>query len=236
MPDSHPPDALAIIPLREGSKGLRGKNCRPLAGKPLFLHSVEQALRTVGRCVITTDISDVLTGSFPVGCQVISRPTALAGDHTPMAPVLMHLFERFREERTLPRIAVLLQATSPTRRDEDVRRALAVYQEGQFELVMSVVRTDPGVLKYGFARGNRFTPVSRPDFCFSNRQSLPEIVRPNGAVYVFSPETFLQNGGWPTRSIGSIEMPGTYSIDIDTEADFKHAQDQLSQQVFSKAG
>ena len=34
-------DTLAIIPLRAGSKGLLGKNLRPLAGKPLYLHSCE---------------------------------------------------------------------------------------------------------------------------------------------------------------------------------------------------
>ena len=122
------------------------------------------------------------------------------------------------------------------RRDEDVRRAIALFQEGRFELVMSVVKTDAGILKYGFAQGDRFTPVSRPEFCFSNRQSLPEIVRPNGAVYVFSPQSFMKNGGLASQSIGSIEMPAACSIDIDTEADFKRAHDQLMQPALPKAG
>jgi N-acylneuraminate cytidylyltransferase len=66
-----------------------------------------------------------------------------------------------------------------------------------------------------------FTPVSDPGYCFTNRQSLPEIVKPNGAVYVFSPEEFCAVGGFPTTRIGAIEMSAYHSIDIDTEEDLQ---------------
>ncbi len=235
MPEPNHRDTLAIIPLRAGSKGLPGKNLRPLAGKPLYLHSVDQALRVVGRCAISTDIPDVLNSNPSPSCQMVARPLALAEDQTPMAPVLMHLFEQLKQQTALPKIAVLLQATSPLRRDEDIHNAVALYKENRFELVMSVVKTDPGILKYGFSAGGRFTPVSSPEYCFSNRQALPDIVRPNGAVYVFSPETFMKNGSLATQSIGSIEMPVAHSIDIDTDADLKVAESYLLQRSFSKA-
>ncbi|MED5365250.1 MAG: acylneuraminate cytidylyltransferase family protein, partial [Pseudomonadota bacterium] len=32
---------IAIIPARGGSKGLPGKNIRPIGGKPLIAHSVD---------------------------------------------------------------------------------------------------------------------------------------------------------------------------------------------------
>ncbi len=236
MPDLAAPDTLAIIPLRAGSKGLPGKNLRPLAGRSLYLHSVDQALRIVGRCVISTDIPDILTAKLPSACQVIERPPELAEDHTPIAPVLMHLFQRLKANDAMPRTAVLLQATSPLRQDEDIRRAVALFEEQEFELVMSVVKADPGILKYGFSNAGHFTPISSPEFCFSNRQSLPEIVRPNGAVYVFSPKTFMKNGGLATRSIGSIEMSDERSIDIDTQADLTAAEDLFLQRSFSRAG
>jgi len=34
---------LGFIPARAGSKGLPGKNIRPLAGKPLIVHTIEAA-------------------------------------------------------------------------------------------------------------------------------------------------------------------------------------------------
>ena len=37
---------ICIIPARGGSKGVPGKNIRPLEGKPLLAYSVEHALAT----------------------------------------------------------------------------------------------------------------------------------------------------------------------------------------------
>jgi len=31
----------------------------------------------------------------------------------------------------------------------------------------------------------RFVPLVKPEYCFANRQSLPDVVRPNGALYIF---------------------------------------------------
>ncbi len=165
----------------------------------------------------------------------MARPEALAQDETPMAPVLVHLFEELKRKNALPKIAILLQATSPLRHDEDIRNALTLFKESQFELVMSVIKADPGVLKYGYLKRDRFTPISSPEHCFANRQALPNVVRPNGAVYVFSPEVVLERGSLATESIGSIEMPEIRSIDIDTQADLQAAEDYIAQQSYSKA-
>ena len=45
---------LAVIPARGGSKGLPGKNIRPLAGLPLIAHSLECARRSkrIARVVV----------------------------------------------------------------------------------------------------------------------------------------------------------------------------------------
>ena len=211
---------IAILPLRAGSKGLPGKNIRPLNGIPLYRHTLDQALRAVGRCVITTDIPEILTADLPDKCMVISRPPHLAQDTTTMEEVLFHVFEYLETSKILPEMAVLLQATSPLRRDKDIHDAIYRYQSGQDELVMSVTPTDPKFLKYGFLKDGKFNPVSCNQYCFENRQNLPDMVRPNGAVYVFSPEDFRKNRGLTTDKIGAVEMPESVSCDIDTEADF----------------
>jgi N-acylneuraminate cytidylyltransferase len=129
----------------------------------------------------------------------------------------------------------LLQATSPLRRDGDIRNAIALYETGRFKLVMSVTKTDPGILKYGTVEDGCFTPISEPEYCFSNRQSLPSVSRPNGAIYVFSPEVFMRNASLKTSSIGAIEMPEACSIDIDSLADLEVAETMLSQSAIPLA-
>ncbi|MGB0797690.1 MAG: cytidylyltransferase domain-containing protein [Planktomarina sp.] len=207
---------IGLVPLRAGSKGLPGKNTRNLLGKPLYRHATDQALRVLGDVVVSTDIAAILANPAP-GVQVRERPANLAADSSPMDGVIHDVITQGGlQDHTI----VLLQATSPLRQDDDIRQALALHETGDFDLVMSVTSTDPGFLKYGSLQGGRYVPVARPEYCFSNRQSLPVMMRPNGAIYVFRADSFLRNAGLACTNIGAFEMPNARSMDIDTGADF----------------
>lgn len=215
---------VAVVPVREGSKGLVGKNIRLLDGVPLYLHAVRQGMRTVGRVLVSTDIAEIDQKNLPEGCILCPRPVEFATDHTPMAPVIAHLIEtQFLHGCTL----VLLQATSPLREDADIAAAVALHAEGCYDLVMSVVERDRSVLKYGTLSDGDFIAMRDPSFCFQNRQMLPPVYGPNGAVYVFSAAEFMNVGNFPTRRIGAVEMPATRSVDIDTVEDFRHVEDVI---------
>ena len=93
MPHSLPA-WTAVIPLRAGSRGLPGKNVRPLAGRPLYRHAVDQAIEAgAARVVISTDVAEVLQAALPAPVQLVARPAELAGDTVPMAPVLVHALQ-----------------------------------------------------------------------------------------------------------------------------------------------
>lgn len=141
-----------------------------------------------------------------------------------MAPVLVHALQSSACSGTV----VLLQATSPLRHEDDLIAALGVFGGGGYDVVMSVTEADRGVLKWGRLDGSQFVPLSEPAFCFSNRQSLPAVVRPNGAVYVFDAEWFIKRGSFVTERIGVIEMPADRSLDIDTLVDFERCEAAMS--------
>ncbi len=216
----------AIVPLRRGSRGLPGKNTRLLAGRPLYRHSVDLALAAGARqVVISTDIPEILEAPQPPGVVLVARPAALCEDEVPMAPVLVHALQAARVEGTV----VLLQATSPLRSHADVQDALRRFATGAHDLVMSVTAADRGVLKWGTVDNGRFVPLSKPEHVFSNRQSLPPVVRPNGAVYAFDAQAFLVRGGFASERIGAVEMPAQRSHDIDTLTDFELCERLLAQ-------
>ena len=219
------PAWTAVIPLRGGSKGLPGKNTRLLAGKPLYRHAVDQALSAgATRVLISTDIPEVQGAVLPVGVEVLSRPAELAGDATPMASVLLHAIQA----AGVTGVVGLLQATSPLRQTADILAALVTYATGMYELVMSVTGADRGVLKWGtLLDDNTFIPLVRPEYCFSNRQSLPPVFRPNGAVYVFDAQAFVQRGNLAFDRIGSVHMSAERSLDIDTLEDFERCEQRL---------
>jgi CMP-N,N'-diacetyllegionaminic acid synthase len=213
---------IALVPVRAGSKGLPGKNLRPLASRPLFRHAIDQALAAgVEEVILSTDIAELLAAEHGPRVRALPRPADLAGDAVPMDPVIAHAL---RAGLAGPARVVLLQATSPLRLPEDIRAAVALHETGAHDLVMTVAPADSGVLKWGFVEQGRFRPLVRADYCFANRQALPAVWRPNGAVYVFDADWFRQRGALATDSIGAVEMPAGRSGDIDSAADFAHAE------------
>ena len=77
---------LAVIPARGGSKGLPGKNIRPLAGLPLIAHSIRFAklCPEIKTCVVSTESPDIAEAARQLGGHVpFMRPPELAQDDTP---------------------------------------------------------------------------------------------------------------------------------------------------------
>lgn len=211
---------IALVPVRAGSKGLPGKNLAPLAGVPLWRRAVAQGLGAgADLAVVSTDIPELLALPPEPGLRVLRRPAALAGDAVPMDPVIAHALEALPG----PARVLLLQATAPLRSPADIRATLDRFERGDVDLAMTVTPADPGVLKWGMVRDGRFAALVDPAHPFANRQALPPVWRPNGAVYVFDAEGFRGRGRLACARIGAVEMPPERSDDIDTAEDFARA-------------
>lgn len=221
------PSRVALIPVRAGSKGLPGKNIRPLAGRPLYLHSVEQAFGAgLDTVVISTDIPEILETPQSPGVIVHPRVAELSADETPMSMVLADVLCLSHFDGAT---VVLLQATSPLRRSEDIRRAVDRFEKGDAEVVMSVVPADPRVLKCGTIDDDRFVPLRDPRDTFRNRQDLPSVVRPDGAIYVFGASWFRDRGELVSERISALRVDPADSVDIDDIADFEFCARILEQ-------
>lgn len=92
-------EILAIIPARGGSKGIPGKNIKPLAGKPLIAHTIEASLKSkyITKTVVSTEDSRIKTVALDFGAEVVDRPAELAQDETKTAPVLLQVLEELEK-------------------------------------------------------------------------------------------------------------------------------------------
>lgn len=208
---------VSIIPVRSGSKGLPKKNMLELLTKPLYLHAVNQGLNHSDRVIISTDIKEIKNQELPSNCSICWRPSSLAQDNTPMSDVISYVIKKNSLERFN---ILLLQATSPLRNGDDIEKCKNLFSSGKYNLVMSVVRQNNSVFKFGVMKKNIFKPINDPKFCFYNRQELPNIYGPNGAVYIMNANEFMNKRNFPTDKIGAYEMPHSRSHDVDTLQDF----------------
>jgi len=218
---------LCTICARGGSKGIPGKNVRPLLGKPLIAHSIEQA-RACGlfaAIAVSSDSQEILEVSQRAGADVlVSRPAELATDAAAKVPAIRHCLES--AERRLGRSFAIfadLDATSPLRLPQDIVGAVRMLEEHGASSVITgaAARRSPyfnlvEVDARGIARLSKQTgrPIER-------RQDAPRCYDMNASIYVWNRDAFLRRPAVFYDDTLLFEMPPERSIDIDSELDFE---------------
>ena len=219
---------LCVIPVRGGSKGVPGKNARPIAGKPLVAWTVEQALAAEAglEVVVSTDDEHLARLAREAGATVpFLRPAELAGDTTPTEPVIVHAIEWARREGREVEAVVLLQATSPIRFAGTIDRAVRQFRETGVDSLVGVVPVSPFLWRLGEPAHPEYDIEHRP-----RRQDMQpgEIrYRETGSLYVSTPACYLERGNRLGGRIGMFVMDELEGVDIDTELDLRIAEEQL---------
>lgn len=146
---------LAVIPARGGSKGLPGKNIRPLCGKPLIAWTIEKALKSryLDKVFVSTDSVEIAAVSVACGLSVpFLRPAELSTDTALTIDVVKHALSYCleREGREFDYV-VLLEPTSPLREDNDIDNMLSRLHDKSnlFDAIVSVgeVNEHPSIMK-----------------------------------------------------------------------------------------
>ena len=123
---------IAIIPARGGSKRLPGKNIRDLCGKPLIAWTIESAMKSnyIDKTIVSTDNEQIAKISRDFGAEVpFLRPKELATDNSSPIEAIIHALEFLENEGEKYDIVVLLEPTSPLRKENDIDRALKLFFE-----------------------------------------------------------------------------------------------------------
>ncbi|MFZ5639688.1 MAG: cytidylyltransferase domain-containing protein [Bacillota bacterium] len=118
---------LGLIPARGGSKGLPGKNIRPMLGKPLIAWTIGQALacKYLDKVIVSTDDEKIADTAKKYGADVpFFRPEELATDEARSVDVIFHALDFFKQQNYEFDYVVLLQPTSPLRTTNDIDRSI----------------------------------------------------------------------------------------------------------------
>ena len=215
-------DHIAFIFARGGSKGVKDKNIRPVAGKPLISHSIECALSSnyISAVVVSTDSEKIAAVATNAGAQVLLRPAYLAGDKTPELLAWKHAIECHVELLNNRSLFISLPATSPLRVAEDIDAAIEKFQQSPCDILFGITRSH----RNPYLNMVSITPEGLLEIVNSGsnavrRQDVPEVYDVTTAVYVGDVEYIMSCEKLMQGRVGYVEIPVERSLDIDTEYD-----------------
>ena len=218
---------LAVILARSGSKGLKDKNIKELAGKPLLAYTVEAAIESgkYDMVHVSTDSELYADIAKKYGADVpFLRDEELAGDKSSSWDALRFVVTEYEKLGKSFDTVTLLQPTSPLRDAKDIQNAFDIYESKNATAVVSVCEVDHSPLVcntlpedgslYGFIDLNK---VGR-------RQDMKSYYRINGAIYIQKTNLLMDNTSIYSEGSYAYVMDKRHSVDIDDEVDFTVAQ------------
>ena len=185
----HNRKVAALVPIKDHSERVTGKNFREFSGKPLYEHIVATLDRTyaVDEIVIDTDSFRVMKEGPALSpkVRVIERPESLLGDHVSTNRVFEHDLTQTDAD-----LFVQTHSTNPLLRSETIAQALRrfIESEGEHDSLFAVNRYQS---RFYLEDG---TPVNHDPEDLIRTQDLPPVYEENSCLYVFTRESFAKKG------------------------------------------
>ena len=224
---------IGIVPARSGSKGIPGKNIRPLAGKPLMAWAIEGGKKSgvLDKIFVMTDSPEYAA----VGKQYCAEaPVLLAPE---VATDTSHVFHAMKwylgklaERGIVPDYVVLLEPTAPGRQAAHIEQLVTMVAKDGADAGFTVMDVPPGfnahwqiaVAENGKAELAMGGPVSG---IIRRRQLLPPLYVRGGSTYVSKKECLMKEEpdmyGTDARA---LLVDRKFAVDLDNEEDWKEAE------------
>lgn len=217
---------LGVTAARGGSKGVPGKNIRPINGIPMIAYTIREAKKSklITRYVVSTDSEEIAAVAREYGAEVQMRPDRLAQDNTAMIDVIQYVTRQCEAEENEPYDVVAdLRCTNPLKTVFDIDGAIEKLLLTGADGVIGVNKLDdhhPARIKRVFQ--DRLIDFAWPEPAAGLRQELkPDAFIRNGSVYIVLREALadgiLLQG---SDNLRPWYMPPERSVNVDTELDF----------------
>ena len=221
---------LGVIPARGGSKSVNKKNIAEIGGFPLIYYTIKEAKKIplFTDLIVSTDDKEIANISKKYGAKVpFIRPLEIAQDHTLSIDVLKHsLLEMEKIKNTEYDAVMMLQPTSPFRKEKHINESIKIFKETNADTVVSVVSVE-GYHPFRMKRmiGNYL--INYIDQGFEDmrpRQVLPKVFIRNGAIYL-SKSNVIKNSNYIVgKNCVGMKMSSEESLNIDSEIDLQFAK------------
>ena len=222
---------LCIIPARSGSKGIKNKNIMDYNGRPLLAWSIEQAQKCIYemKIIVSTDSQEYANIAKKYGAEVpFLRPYEISNDFSTDFEFINHCVDWLKtNENYTCDIILQLRPTSPTRKIEDLNKALELFIKNRekFDSLRSVIPFEKSPFKMYSINNDELKPLFNEvnnikEPYNQSRQILPQCYLHNGYIDILN-TSILNENTISGKNILPFIMEETNNIDIDHISDLK---------------
>lgn len=124
---------LAIIPARSGSKRIKHKNIKLVAGRPLIYYQIECAkkVKEVDKIVVATDSKYYAQIAKSLGAEVIMRPAKISGPNSKVEETLLYVINELEKQEEFFDNVLLLQPTNPLNQPKYIKKSIDIMEKNK---------------------------------------------------------------------------------------------------------
>ncbi|MBQ3723772.1 MAG: acylneuraminate cytidylyltransferase family protein [Bacteroidales bacterium] len=229
---------LITICARGGSKGIPGKNIKPIAGKPLIAYSIDCARKVRERLgdaeiLLSTDSEAIRACAAEWGLETeYRRPARLADDRCAKLDAIADALE-WAERANGCRYDCLLDldCTSPLRTVDDILEGFRILEADPQAL--NLFSVNPAARNPYFnmveLKESGYYELVKDGSRFTTRQSAPKVYDMNGSFYIYRRAFFELGRRDPNTPLSLVYVMPHLCFDLDEPADFDYMSYLLEQ-------
>lgn len=201
---------------------MRRKNIRSVGGKPLIYWSITAAQKSslLQTFYVSTENQEILDTASHCGAECMSRPNDLAGDKTPMVPVLQHVCIEAEKKHGTFDYVLLMQPTAPMRTSKHIDDAIEMLvNDSACRSLASVYPVEDCHPSRMYKYHNGTLKKIYPEPKGSLRQDLEQVFHRNGVIYMCERNLLIEEGRLLCDSPAALVMKKIESVNIDDEQD-----------------
>jgi CMP-N,N'-diacetyllegionaminic acid synthase len=219
---------LALIPARGGSKGVPKKNIRNLDGKPLIYHTIDSIINinSIDSIVVSTDSVEIAEIASNKHVSISYRPSELAKDNSLVYDTIVYTIRELEAEGKTFDNLLLLEPTSPIRRESDILKCIEVLNSGMYDSVASFSENHVPPHRLWRVSEDCVEPFFKESNPFMPRQSMEKGYFLNGVLYGAKIESMMISNAKSILfgKVYPLVIPIDLVVDIDNEFDFSYAE------------
>lgn len=214
-----------LICARGGSKGIKNKNIKSFAGKPLIYWTISLAkkIKDINNIYVSTDSKKIANISKKYGATVpFLRPKHLAKDTTSEWNVWRHALNFMLKKKIKTDGLIILPVTSPLRNLSDINKCITAFKKKRCTIIcITKSHRNP---YYNMVLQKKFCKLFKFKKKYYSRQKVPKVFDVTTVCFILKPTTIIKNDYLYDDKVFGVKVSKNSSIDIDDIIDFKFAE------------